>query len=480
VLSRGIAANSAAGISLILGICAAAWFTAGTTAGDLWGTILLGGSYLAWRAAPWLAAAPSPALRTDAVSPALRTDIVSPALLARVCWAAVQYAVYAGLAVGGAAAGWGDAWVVAVTVAILAGLRQTMSDCRGPRPATTGAPSLSALDSGALDSGAPDSGAPDSAPDSGAPDSGARGSGAPDSGAPDSGAPDSGARDSAAGSGAGIVDPQARAAWGGGEPGVVRSLVSAPLRLSAGCQVLFIAVAAPVWGPRTALYGLLAGAMVAVGYAAGGGRPGAGSRGPGQVSDPDPVPGAIIMACRDDGTFGRYLGRLVHGQIVPLPPAVAGLAAASVLAVLGLHDLPGILVLTPLVAMLLAAPGCSHPHDGRLDWLAPGLLQAGQCVYLAALGFATGVAPPVIFALCAVTAIRYAALGYLGAGQPAGRLAGRLDIGLGWEGRMLAAGLGVIAGLGLLAYLALTAYVGVLICSEVRTSCRATGEDGCP
>ena len=54
--------------------------------------------------------------------------------------------------------------------------------------------------------------------------------------------------------------------------------------------------------------------------------------------------------------------------------------------------------------MLLAAPGSAHPHDGPLDWITPLVIQAGQYVYLAALGFAKGVPGPLIFALTALVA----------------------------------------------------------------------------
>ncbi|MDQ2876088.1 MAG: hypothetical protein M3Y33_15385, partial [Actinomycetota bacterium] len=43
---RSLAPASAAGISLILGICAAAWFTAGTRSGNLYGAIALAAGYL--------------------------------------------------------------------------------------------------------------------------------------------------------------------------------------------------------------------------------------------------------------------------------------------------------------------------------------------------------------------------------------------------------------------------------------------------
>lgn len=217
-----------------------------------------------------------------------------------------------------------------------------------------------------------------------------------------------------------------------------------------GGQVLLIAVAGPALGGRAALFGLLGGAVIAIGYAVVTGRP---RRAGGTGVRP-------IAACRDDGPVATALGRPIRGQLVPLPPALTGLAAVCVLAVLGLRDLPGFLLLAPVVAMLLAAVGSSHPHDGRADWIVPAMLQAGQYVYIAAIGFATGVPAPVIFALCALIAVHYADL----AGHAQQRTA------LGWDGRMIAAGLGAALGLATFAYLLIAAYVVVLICREVMTS----------
>ena len=119
-----------------------------------------------------------------------------------------------------------------------------------------------------------------------------------------------------------------------------------------------------------------------------------------------------IVACRDDGPLARQIGRVVQGQLPPLLPAVAGLTVTGVLAALGLRNLPGVLLLTPAVAMLLAALGADHPHDGRGDWLVPALLQAGEYVYLAALAFALRVPAPATFALIAVIALHHMDLLY--------------------------------------------------------------------
>jgi len=180
-----------------------------------------------------------------------------------------------------------------------------------------------------------------------------------------------------------------------------------------------------------------------------------------------------IDAGGDEPRLGRLAGyvrdRRIPLEMCPTSNVQTG-AAASMLAVLGLGNLPGAIALTPLVVMLLAAPGSSHRHDGRLDWLVPAVLQAGQYIYIAALGFASGVPGPVIFALCAMIAIRSADLAYQAEnGQP--QAAATAGAGMGWEGRMLAAGLGAILGIATFAYLALAAYLGALICRKILASC---------
>jgi Family of unknown function (DUF5941) len=111
------------------------------------------------------------------------------------------------------------------------------------------------------------------------------------------------------------------------------------------------------------------------------------------------------------------------------------------------------------MAMLLAALGARHPHDGRLDWLVPSLLLAGEGVFIAALGFARHVWLPVIFALLAAVITRHADLAWRarsGKGVPDDAL------GLGWDGRMLLAGLAGVIGIVPFAYAALTAWLWLL------------------
>jgi len=235
-------------------------------------------------------------------------------------------------------------------------------------------------------------------------------------------------------------------------PQVVNWLLTLPM----GARTAVIAVTAPLWGARTTFLALIAWGAVAAGWAVvqvgrtGGGRPDAGLAGPGGIA-----------ACRDDGPIARLAGRIVQGQLVPLPPALAGLGAAVLLVALGLGNLTGILVLAPVAAMLLAAPGAGHPHDGPVDWLVPLLLQAGQYIYLAALGFSAHVPGPVTFALISVVALRQldvACRAPQRTGWPA------QPAGLGWDGRILAVAFAAMLGLVTFAYLALTAYLGWLLC----------------
>ncbi len=174
-----------------------------------------------------------------------------------------------------------------------------------------------------------------------------------------------------------------------------------------------------------------------------------------------------MLALRDDGAAALWAGRLVQGNLIPLPPALAGLIATAMLAGLGLKDLRGFIAMTPPIVMMLAAPGSSHPHDGRFDWVVPGLLALAQYVYLGALGFAVAVPGPIIFAACALTALWYASLAAGGAARP----------GAGWEVRLFLTGLAVTFGLGTFGYVVLAAYLGVLLCRQAATRYLTRTED---
>ena len=433
-VERYLTPASVSGISLALGLCAAAWFSAGTTLDGVTGALALCASYLASRAARRLAGAGVGALAAGAAS-------AGAGALAEVCETASELAAYAGLAVGGYEAHLTGTWELAVAATTLLAVRRTLVACRRPVPA-------------------------------------------------------------------------GRTSWGR----AFRWVLTCP----PGGRIALIAVTAPFWGSRVTLLALLAWGIVATCYALAGHGPyrvvpaGAqapqpspapvtGGPVPSATADPDgaPVPAgtvpaappptvlsgitftvparprdpeakavadpqalATLMACRDDGSLAVRLGQLVRGEFVPLPPAVAGLAATCALAWLGMRNLPGILLLTPLVVMLLAGFGATHPHDGRLDWVTPAVLLAGQLVYLATVGFSFRIPAPVTFGVCALTALRYVELATR-ATPPTWHPP---DTRLGWEGRMLVAGLGPMFGIAIVGYLVLAAYLVALVCRGAAAS----------
>ena len=226
----------------------------------------------------------------------------------------------------------------------------------------------------------------------------------------------------------------------------------------AGERYAVIAVTSVFFGPRLTFLVLLGWGVLAAGYLLAGQI--ARSARPGR-----PVPPVArgrrsgLAAYRGDGVVSRWIGALVEGRLPPLPPVLVGLLVTCVLAALGLGNLPGILVLTPVEAMMLAALGARHPHDGRLDWLVPALLLAGEGVFLAALGLSRHVAPWLVFTLLAAVVMRHVDLAFrarVGRGIPA-------DVfGLGWEGRMLLAGVAAVAGIVPFAYAVLSGYLWLL------------------
>jgi hypothetical protein len=196
-----------------------------------------------------------------------------------------------------------------------------------------------------------------------------------------------------------------------------------------------------------------------------------------------PAHGSGIIGYRGDGPLSVWIGGFVDGRLPPVPPVLVGLMVTGALTVSGLGKLPGILVFVPDEAMLLGALGCWHRHDGPRDWLVPALLQTGEYVFLAALGFAFHAWPPVIFALLAAVALRHSDLAYRARNQVspgwfmrAGASVGRTPLlpgadwrGLGWEGRMIVAAFAAESGVLPYAYVAFAAYLWFLLVHEALT-----------
>lgn len=171
-----------------------------------------------------------------------------------------------------------------------------------------------------------------------------------------------------------------------------------------------------------------------------------------------PVPRGKVVAYRDDGPLSRGMGMLVAGQLPPLPPLVAALFVTGILLLMGVAGAGALAVFAPLVPLLLAGPGSSHPHDGRLDWLAPPILRVIEYAFVAACGFAHGVPPVLIFLLLGAAAFHHYDLVY--------RMRQRVwpppwlsVLGLGWEGRMLVLGVFALADAVTAGFVLLGAYL---------------------
>ena len=251
---------------------------------------------------------------------------------------------------------------------------------------------------------------------------------------------------------------------------VLRTLEQA-ITFPAGERYVVIVLTSVLFGPRLTFLILLGWGVLGAGYLLAGQiarsvrlRDAAGVARSGQPDDEDEDNG--LAAYRGDGVLAHWAGALVDGRLPPLPPVLVGLLVTGMLAALGLGNLPGILVLTPIEAMMLAALGSRHPHDGRLDWLAPALLLAGEGVFLGALGLARQVTPWVVFALLAAVLVRHVDLACR---ARAGRGFEADVLGLGWEGRMLLAGVAATAGLVPFAYAALAGYLWLLFIWEFLT-----------
>jgi len=196
-----------------------------------------------------------------------------------------------------------------------------------------------------------------------------------------------------------------------------------------------------------------------------------------------PGPNSGIIGYRGDGPLSVWIGGFVDGKLPPAVPLVVGLLVTFALSLTGLGKLNVVTMFVPAEAMLLAALGCWHPHDGPRDWLVPSLIHVGEYVFLAALGFSFSVPPPFTFALLTAVALRHFDLAYRARNQVPpgwfmrpGANIGRIPLmpgadwrGLGWEGRMLAAAFFASVGALPYAYPAAAAYLWFMLGWEALT-----------
>lgn len=448
---RALAPAALMGISLGLGLISAVWFTEPTATAKAVAAVALLASFVSSRAARLLAAAPGPVLeaisglsgRGPAGRGAAGAGVIRPAgdWLSAACWMITEFAVYAGLAASaglGAAStrgvigsGPGGAWHLAVAAMGLLAVRRMTDLCYERATERTGGR---------------------------------------------------------------IRLPHAAR----------RRRAERSLTLPAGERVVLLILTGSIWGPRVAFLALLGWGAAAAAYvltarivglrdsAAYATQAGPAIADLGAISFDGPAArpavraavrggrpdlagqaaGSGIAAYRDDGPLSLWLGRLVEGRLPPLPPAIVGVFVAAALAALGLGNLSGVLVVTPVEAMLLAGLGSGHPHDGRLDWLVPPLLQAGEYLFIAALAFTRLVSPPVVFALVAAVVLHHMDVAYRARHHVAWPGAGgrRGDIaGLGWELRMLVVGLSAAFGVVPMVCAVLAGYLWVLVIRDFLT-----------
>ena len=168
-----------------------------------------------------------------------------------------------------------------------------------------------------------------------------------------------------------------------------------------------------------------------------------------------------LVAYRDDGPIARILGRLTKGQLPPLLPLIVAAVVTGILLAAGVSGQTSPAIFSPVLVLLLAGPGSTHRHTGRLDWLVPPIMRAIEYGYLATLGFAHGVSKPLVYAFIGVLAYHHYDTVY--------RTRQRLwparwvfVAGIGWEGRMIIAAVATLAGVLPITIAVMTVYLGLL------------------
>jgi hypothetical protein len=190
-----------------------------------------------------------------------------------------------------------------------------------------------------------------------------------------------------------------------------------------------------------------------------------------------PVPRGLVAAYRDDGMLAQAMGVMVAGQLPPLPPAIVGMFVTGFLLALGIAGTDGLAALAPAVALLLAGPGSSHRHDGRIDWLVPPILRLTEYGFIACVGFAREVPPMVTFAVLGAMAFHHYDTVYRLRQHvyPPQWLA---SAGLGWDGRMLVVAAGGMIDAATVAFVLLGLYLWGLFGWESVTCWLAAPRSG--
>ncbi|WP_025616903.1 DUF5941 domain-containing protein [Salinispora cortesiana] len=221
-----------------------------------------------------------------------------------------------------------------------------------------------------------------------------------------------------------------------------------------------IALAAALFDQRVALFAVLTGMVLALGYTAALRLLRARSMRVGVLNTVD------TSLHRDDGTLARALP-------TPRWPGPLGLAVSAVLvaavllglALFGPDSLPRWTALVGLGALLLAAAGARAVHGGALDWLVPAALRAAEYLFAILVGVLGGVPAWLVFGYVFVLTLHHYDLT---ARLEKRKLAPPLhDATLGWEGRSAVLTLSAITGIAAIGMATLGIYLLVVFVGSV-------------
>lgn len=221
-----------------------------------------------------------------------------------------------------------------------------------------------------------------------------------------------------------------------------------------------MALAAALFDQRVALFAVLTGMVLALGYTAALRLLRARSMRVGVLDTVD------TSLHRDDGPLAR-------AWATPRWPGPLGLAVSAVLvsavllglALLGPDSLPRWTVLVGLGGLLLAAAGARAGHGGALDWLVPAALRAAEYLFAIAVGVLGGVPAGLVFGYVFVLTLHHYDLT---ARLEKRKLAPPLhDATLGWEGRSAVLALSAITGIAAIGMATLGIYLSVVFVGSV-------------
>lgn len=221
-----------------------------------------------------------------------------------------------------------------------------------------------------------------------------------------------------------------------------------------------MALAAALFDQRVALFAVLTGMVLALGYTAALRLLRARSMRVGVLHMVD------TSLHRDDGPLARALPTLRWPG--PLGLAVSAVLVSAVLlglALLGPDSLPRWTALVGLGGLLLAAAGARAGHGGALDWLVPAALRAAEYLFAIAVGVLGGVPAGLVFGYVFVLTLHHYDLT---ARLEKRKLAPPLhDATLGWEGRSVVLTLSAITGIAAIGMATLGIYLFVVFVGSV-------------